>query len=54
MSEDPYKQNEIERYILDTIKEIKYGSVEVTIHNAQIVQIEKSEKRRFDSQKTTA
>ena len=51
---EPYKPNEIERYILNSIKDIKFGSVEVIIHNAQIVQVEKSEKRRFEPQKTNA
>lgn len=40
--------DEIERYILNTIKNIDFGSVEVTIHNSRIVQVEKSEKKRFD------
>ena len=42
--------SDLEWYILDAIKNIKFGSVEVTIHNASIVQVEKSEKRRFDKQ----
>jgi hypothetical protein len=42
--------NDVERYILNAIKDIQYGSVEVTIHDASVVQVEKSEKRRFDKQ----
>lgn len=41
--------DETEKFILNTIKEINFGKVEVTIHNSRIVQVEKSEKRRFDS-----
>jgi hypothetical protein len=40
--------NDVERYILSTIRNIQFGSVEVTIHDANIVQVEKSEKKRFD------
>jgi len=40
--------NDVEKYILSTIRNIQFGSVEVTIHDAHIVQVEKSEKRRFD------
>ena len=48
MSEKTHELNDVERYILDAIKNIQYGSVEVMIHDSRIVQIEKSEKRRFD------
>ena len=34
--------------ILRTLKTIQYGSVEITIHAAKIVQIETREKRRFE------
>ncbi len=40
--------NDVERYILNTIRNIKFGSVEITIHDAHIVQVEKAEKKRFD------
>lgn len=34
--------------IVKVIKQIDYGEVVITIHNSQIVQIERKEKRRFD------
>lgn len=40
--------SEVERYILSAIKDIRFGSIEVTIHDAHIVQVERSEKQRFD------
>jgi hypothetical protein len=40
--------SEVERHILQYIQEIKYGSVEILIHDSRIVQIERSEKFRFD------
>jgi hypothetical protein len=46
---DRQELNEVERYILSTIKDMDFGSVEVTIHNSRIVQVETSRKRRFDS-----
>jgi len=33
--------------ITKAIRQINYGEVVITIHNAQIVQIEKREKKRF-------
>ncbi|MDC7677331.1 YezD family protein [Asticcacaulis machinosus] len=40
--------SDAERHILQYIQEIKYGSVEILIHDSRIVQIERSEKLRFD------
>jgi len=36
--------------ILKAIKCIRFGSVEITIHDAKVVQIDKTEKMRFDRQ----
>ena len=38
----------IEHQILQAIKTIRYGSVEIIIHDSKIVQIELKEKVRFD------
>lgn len=38
----------IDQQILRAIKSISYGSVEVTIQNSKVVQIEVKEKLRFD------
>lgn len=46
--QDNNELNDVERYILSTIRNIQFGSVEVTIHDANVVQVEKSEKKRFD------
>ena len=40
--------SEIYRRIFDAIRGIRYGSVEVIIHDSQVVQIERKEKVRFD------
>ena len=34
--------------IAESVKGIKYGSVQIVIHDGRIVQIERTEKRRFD------
>jgi len=34
--------------ILDSLQGIRYGSVQIVIHDGKIVQIERTEKRRFD------
>ena len=35
--------------ILSALQEIRYGSVEIIIHDSQIVQIERKEKIRIDA-----
>ena len=35
--------------LLDAIEGIRYGSVEIIIHDGRIVQIERKEKVRFDT-----
>ena len=42
----------IEKHILEEIRGIKYGAVEVLIHDSRIVQVEKTEKLRFEPTKT--
>jgi hypothetical protein len=39
---------QIER-ILNELKKIKFGSVEIIVHNGQIIQIEKKEKIRLEN-----
>lgn len=36
----------IEREILRAVREIRFGSVEITVHDARVVQIERREKLR--------
>lgn len=44
--------SDVESEIIKAIAAIKFGSIEITIHDSKIVQIEKSEKIRFDTPKT--
>jgi hypothetical protein len=44
---DPVATTEL-RAILDAIREIRYGSVEIVIQDSRVVQIERREKTRFD------
>ncbi len=37
-----------ERAVIDALRDIEFGTVEVAIHNARIVQITRSQKFRFD------
>ena len=39
----------IEQAILLALKGIRFGSVEIIIHDSKVVQIERKEKTRFDS-----
>lgn len=53
MSEDTHRTlKPVEKHILDAIQQIKYGAVEVVIHDSRVVQVEKSEKVRFDLSKS--
>ncbi len=38
----------IERKILQAVKSLHYGSVEITVHDSKVVQIERKERFRFD------
>jgi hypothetical protein len=38
----------VEQAILLALKGIRYGSVEVIVHDSKVVQIERKEKMRFD------
>ena len=40
---------DVEKKILQAIGAIRFGSVEVVIHDSEVVQIEKKEKVRFDA-----
>lgn len=40
--------NELVAELIRAIRGIRYGSVEVTIHDSRVVQIERREKRRFE------
>ena len=45
---DDQINRKVEHEILRAIKGIRYGSVEVTIHDSKVIQIERKEKVRFD------
>lgn len=44
MNDRPISQ--IEQQVLDAIRSIQYGTVEITIHESRVVQIERTEKVR--------
>ncbi len=43
--------NHIQEEIFKAIQSLRYGSVEVVVHDSQIVQIERKEKVRFAGQR---
>ncbi|NBX04088.1 MAG: DUF2292 domain-containing protein [Alphaproteobacteria bacterium] len=45
--------SEIEQHVLDAIRSLKYGAVEILIHDSRVVQVEKTEKTRFDTTRAT-
>lgn len=40
---------QVERAILQALKGIRFGSVEIIVHDSKVVQIERKEKTRFDT-----
>ncbi len=48
----PYSDRTIEQAILLALKGIRFGSVEIIIHDSRVVQIERKEKTRFDGTRT--
>ena len=54
VSEEPYREprmSEIATQIADILQEIRFGSIEIFIHEGKVVQIERKEKLRFDNKK---
>ncbi len=43
---------DLEQQILRAIKAVRYGSVEIIIHDSQVVQIERKEKIRLMGERT--
>ena len=43
---------DLEQQILRAIKQVRYGSVEIIIHDSKVVQIERKEKIRFTHERT--
>ena len=51
---DQWNDQEVEDAILRSLQGIRYGSVEIIVHDSRIVQIERKEKLRFDANQTRA
>lgn len=44
----PYSDQTVEQAIRLALKGIRFGSIEIIIHDSRVVQIERKEKTRFD------
>jgi hypothetical protein len=44
------KDKAVERAILEAVRSLRFGSVEVTVHNTHVIHLERREKIRFDSE----
>ncbi|MDF0675269.1 MAG: YezD family protein [Nitrospira sp.] len=44
----PYSDQTVEQAIRLALKGMRYGSVEIIVHDSRVVQIERKEKTRFD------
>ncbi|HEU5407839.1 MAG TPA: YezD family protein [Nitrospira sp.] len=45
---NPFFDRTVEQAILLALKGIRFGSVEIIVHDSKVVQIERKEKTRFD------
>ncbi|MCX7101099.1 MAG: YezD family protein [Methylobacter sp.] len=50
-SQSEPRLSEVATQIADILQEIRFGSIEITIHEGKVVQIERKEKLRFDNKK---
>ena len=41
--------SEVERHILQSLQHLRFGTLEIVVHDGRVVQVEKSEKLRFDT-----
>ena len=41
---------EVMQDVINAVESIKFGQVQITIHDSKVVQIDKTEKIRFDNQ----
>ncbi|MGB3610082.1 MAG: YezD family protein [Cellvibrio sp.] len=48
ISESPTIDEDVLKEIKQALSQIQYGSLEISIHNGRIVQLERREKKRFD------
>lgn len=48
MNAQPHASNQNLTHILSALQGIRYGSIEIIVHDSHIVQIERKEKLRFN------
>lgn len=48
ISESPEIDEDVLKELKQALSQIQYGSLEISIHNGRIVQLERREKKRFD------
>lgn len=44
-----HQLTDVERHILQSLQSLRFGSLEIVVHDGRVVQVEKSEKLRFDT-----
>ena len=44
-----HQLTEVERHILQSLQHLRFGTLEIVVHDGRVVQVEKSEKLRFDT-----
>jgi len=47
--DQPNQLSEVERHILQSLQHLRFGTLEIVVHDGRVVQVEKSEKLRFDA-----
>ncbi|GEN33510.1 MULTISPECIES: YezD family protein [Aneurinibacillus] len=54
MSAEKEERNQTIDYILDALQGLQYGSIQITIHDSKITQIDRLEKQRFPFQRSSS
>lgn len=52
-TQDRDRSQDLAQEIIHAIKTIRYGSIEITIHDSKVVQIERREKIRLDKESSS-
>jgi hypothetical protein len=52
LPEAPQTDAELARLVASLIKDLRFGTLELTVHEGQIVQVERKEKYRFNNRRS--
>ncbi|RKP55188.1 DUF2292 domain-containing protein [Cohnella endophytica] len=54
MADSPLVDHALLRYINDSINSLKFGNIQITVHDGRVVQIDKTERKRYEADASLA